>query len=75
MLVVVEVKTRKNSEFEGPNEVVTKRQQRFIIEATNAYIESYKLDLEVRLDVIYILYDGRPRPEVEHIEDAFYPGV
>ncbi|MBN1252962.1 MAG: YraN family protein [Bacteroidales bacterium] len=72
ILVVVEVKTRSSDEFEKPQDAVTKKKQKFIIEATNAYIEKYNLDFDVRFDIISVLFKNN-KFEIEHIEDAFQP--
>jgi len=74
ILTVIEVKTRSSDEFEKPQDAVTKKKQRFIIEATNAYIEKYDLYNEVRFDIISIIIRGNNN-KIEHIEDAFYPLV
>ncbi len=71
-LVIVEVKTRKNEDFEGPQDVVTKKKQKFLIEATAAFIEKYDIDLETRFDIIHIITENKG-PKIEHIKDAFYP--
>lgn len=70
MLVVVEVKTRANSDFAYPEEAVTEKKIRNIVRATEAYISMHDLDMDVRFDVISIV--GKEPPfEIEHIEDAF----
>lgn len=71
-LVIVEVKTRKNEDFEGPNDVVTKKKQKYLIEAAGAYIEEFDIDRETRFDIIHIITQGM-EPKIEHIKDAFYP--
>lgn len=69
-LVVVEVKTRTNDYFESPKEAVTKKKQRGIIKATDAYIQQFNIDMETRFDIISILiHNGKS--EIEHIEDAY----
>ena len=73
-LVVVEVKTRTSSYFENPQDSITKKKQRFIIEATNAYIEKYNIDFETRFDAVGIIYTD-DKYTIEHIEDAFTPIV
>jgi putative endonuclease len=73
-LVIVEVKTRKNADFEGPNDVVTKKKQKYLIDATSAYIDEYDIDLETRFDIIHIINQGM-KPSIEHIKDAFYPQI
>lgn len=71
-LVVVEVKTRQTDEYGDPDIAVTKKKQRMLIAAANAYIAKYGLDVETRFDIISIVFkDGEP--VIEHIEDAFLP--
>lgn len=73
-LVIVEVKSRTGTYFQQPFQAVTKKKQRFIIEATNAYIEKNNIDFETRFDIISIV-ERNNKFEIEHIEDAFYPLV
>ena len=71
-LVIVEVKTRQTDEYGEPDVAVTKKKQRMLISAANAYIFKNRLDVETRFDVISIVFkDGEP--VIEHIEDAFLP--
>ena len=71
-LVIVEVKTRQTDEHGDPDMAVTKRKQRMLIAAANAYILKYNLDTSTRFDIISIIFrDGEP--VIEHIEDAFLP--
>ena len=72
LLVIVEVKTRSNKEFDDPVKAVTRKKQRFIINATNAYIEKKDIEHEVRFDIIIVTISGK-KVEIEHIDDAFYP--
>ena len=71
MLVVAEVKTRQSNYFGEPEEFVSRAQQKRLVESANAYIEKHDLDLEVRFDIISIIYNSRQR-KLHHIEDAFY---
>jgi putative endonuclease len=53
---------------------VNRKKQKFIIDATNSYIEKFDIDMEVRFDIISVIFkDGKHK--IEHIEDAFYPLV
>ena len=71
-LVMVEVKTRQTDEYGNPDIAVTKKKQRLLIAAANAYLFKNKLDVETRFDIISIIFkDGEP--VIEHIEDAFLP--
>ena len=71
-LVIVEVKTRQSDEYGEPDLAVTKRKQRMLIAAANAYITRNKLDVETRFDIISIILKDS-EPVIEHIEDAFLP--
>lgn len=71
-LVIVEVKTRQTDEYGNPDIAVTRKKQRMLIAAANAYIMRNRLDIETRFDIISIIFsDGEP--VIEHIEDAFLP--
>lgn len=71
-LVIVEVKARKTAFFGEPEEFVTKSKQKMLIAAANHYLLKKNLDLEVRFDIISVLFKG-DNYRVNHIEDAFYP--
>jgi putative endonuclease len=71
-LVIVEVKTRQTDEYGEPDVAVTRKKQRMLIAAANAYITRKGLNIETRFDIISIIFrDGEP--VIEHIEDAFLP--
>ncbi|MBU8892709.1 MAG: YraN family protein [Bacteroidales bacterium] len=74
LLVVVEVKTRTNDYFENPKDAVTIKKQKFIVSTTQAYIEEFNVDYEVRFDVIGISFENG-QEKIEHIQDAFQPGL
>lgn len=71
-LVIVEVKTLTGTYFQQPFQNVTKKKQKFIIKAANAYIEKFEIDYETRFDIISIVLKNE-KFYIEHIEDAFYP--
>ena len=71
-LVIVEVKTRQTDEYGEPDIAVTRKKQRLLIAAANAYISRNNMDVETRFDIISIIFkDGEP--VIDHIEDAFLP--
>ena len=72
--MVIEVKTRTNDYFENPREAVTRKKQKFIIAATQAYIEEFDVDKEVQFDIIGVSFlSGETK--LEHIKDAFQPSL
>ncbi len=72
--VIVEVKTRRTSYFGEPEEFVTKAKQKFLIRATNNYSEKNNLDCEFRFDIVSVLFNANTK-QINHIEDAFAPGI
>lgn len=71
-LVVVEVKTRQTDYLAGPEVTVTKKKQRDLVKAANAYILEKDMDVETRFDIISIILN-QYESSIDHIEDAFYP--
>ncbi len=71
-IVFVEVKTRANNSHGRPEDFVTRKKQRHIINAANAYLIANKIEKEARFDVVSITNSGGDQ-KIEHIPDAFYP--
>ncbi|MFH0867593.1 MAG: YraN family protein [Bacteroidota bacterium] len=71
-IIVVEVKTRSSWQYGEPHEAVTPKKQKFIVRATEAYIQENEIEKEVRFDVISIVMTGNTVTDLTHIEDAFY---
>ncbi len=71
ILVIVEVKLRKNDFFGNPEEFVTKAKQQKLIKAAHYYIKTHNIEIETRFDVMSIIQ--HPELKIEHIEGAFYP--
>ena len=69
-LVVVEVKTRSTETFEHPEEAITIRKIRNIVNATHEYIMQFDWKGETRFDVMSVVPHGQDFL-IEHIEDAF----
>ncbi|MGD9976853.1 MAG: YraN family protein [Bacteroidales bacterium] len=72
MLVIVEVKTRTHGYWEEPRDAVKRKKQKYIVEAADAYVQKYKIEAEVRFDIISVIWNN-DKYTIEHIEDAFYP--
>lgn len=70
-LVFVEVKTRTSGDFGYPEDAVSKQKIRRIVDAAEAYILNYDLDVDSRFDIISILIPQNKAPEIEHFDDAF----
>lgn len=71
-LVIVEVKTRTNTQYQEPQEAVNWKKRRNIIIATDAYLKHFCLDTYVRFDIITVVGEEAPF-HIEHIQEAFYP--
>lgn len=70
ILVVVEVKSRSTDYFEHPSDAITLSKIKFLVRATQGYVDSKELEYEVRFDVISVIKQD-PKYRIEHIEDAF----
>lgn len=69
-LVAVEVKTRKSNTFGEPDIAVGVMKQKMLIWAADAYVRYRNLDVDVRFDIISIVFTDKDK-HIEHIEDAF----
>jgi putative endonuclease len=72
-LIVAEVKTRMAGFLVPPLDAVNNRKQKVMIRAANAYICRTGLNLEIRFDIITVVFTGKAGFTVNHIENAFYP--
>lgn len=72
-LVVIEVKTRRNTDYREPQEAVNWQKIRRIVVAADAYIKHFNLDLPVRFDIITAVGEKENDFRIEHIQEAFYP--
>lgn len=72
-LIFVEVKTRSTTDFGNPEEFVSIRQQKLIINAAHEFIVKNYRDEEARFDIISIIASNGVVQRVEHLENAFYP--
>ncbi len=70
LLVVVEVKTRTSDYFGNPQDFINKKKISLLVGAINNYVESNDISLEIRFDVIAIIYRNN-NYSIEHFEDAF----
>ena len=69
-MVFVEVKTRSTLAFELPQEAVTKKKMKNLVEAADAYLIQHNIDLESRFDIVAVL-NGNPPKVIEHLEWAW----
>lgn len=71
-MIFVEVKTRSTLVFERPQEAVTIRKMRNLVDAADAFLNLRKINQNSRFDIVTVLMDEPPRI-LEHIEGAFLP--
>jgi putative endonuclease len=74
-LVIVEVKTRSEGFLGSPDDLINKKKQKSLIRAANAYISRTGIDLEIRFDIVIVVFRSHRLYKVDHIEGAFSPGV
>jgi putative endonuclease len=68
IIIFIEVKTRSGNTIGHPEDFLSKAQQKRIVKAAKYYLESQKIDSEIRFDIISIVKNK----ELEHIKDAFF---
>jgi putative endonuclease len=71
-LIIVEVKTRSSRAFGLPEDSVSLKKQRNLVNAAESYILSSDSDLDTRFDIISILISAG-NVEITHIPYAFSP--
>jgi putative endonuclease len=71
ILVILEVKTRRNFDFGFPEEAVNDQKRVFLREAGAAYLEANPGYTDSRYDIISILLDKEEIKEILHFEAAF----
>lgn len=69
-IIVVEVKTRTDDNYDNARMALTDKKIRNIVKATEAYIKKHNIDLPVRFDIICIITNGQ-KFRLHHIKDAF----
>lgn len=71
-LVFVEVKVSYDLSYGYPEGRVHARKIRSVTRAASRYLRKMNHQGEIRFDIIAITW--RPKMEIHHIEDAFFPG-
>lgn len=75
ILVFVEVKTRSSDLWGEPAAFVTKKKMQLMSNAMNIYMEKIDHDWEIRFDIIAIVLHQNKPYDLQHFEDAFFPGL
>ncbi len=71
LLCIVEVKSRSSDYFMDPQDAVTAKKIKLLMEATNAYVDAHDLDYEIRFDIITVLKENQ-QFNIQHLKNAFY---
>ena len=71
-LIIVEVKTRSNLHFGNPEDAVSLKKQRLLVNAAEVYINQKNSTLETRFDIISIVAHDENHA-ISHIMWAFSP--
>lgn len=70
-LAVVEVKARTNIDFGLPQDFVKTKKIKLLVKAVNEYIIVNDLDVEVRFDIMSVIFD-KEATKIDHLENAFF---
>lgn len=74
MLIFVEVKTRTN-DMSLPEAAVNSKKQKLLAKAASAYMYNQNYGGEFRFDVLSVYYFNENDVRIDHLEDAFFPGL
>ncbi len=72
VLHIVEVRSLNSTYFQQPYQSIDRAKQRNLIQAADAYIQRYKLTMEVQLDVISVVFNGAEHM-IDYLPNAIYP--
>lgn len=75
VLVFVEVKTRTNDFFGKPEEFVDAKKEKLLAQAAAAYMLKINHEWSLRFDVVSVLLRSEGKIEIQHLPDAFFPGL
>lgn len=75
VLVMVEVKTRRNEDFTDASAAVNASKIKSLSVAANAFIKKYGEGYDVRFDVVTVVGTPEEEPQINHITDAFLPFI
>jgi putative endonuclease len=70
VLVFVEVKTRRDLVHGMPEEAVTRKKEKHLLDAAEAYLDAKGLQNEVRFDIISV-WESESGVRINHIREAF----
>lgn len=72
LVIFVEVKSRRTTDFGAPDRAIDEKKQKNIIRGARAYTTRGSIDWSrVRFDVISVIFSEKPT--ILHQQDAFYP--
>jgi len=71
-LVFVEVKTRSNDYFGGPEAAMNIRKRNRIIRSAAAYMQTIGYEWKIRFDLVSVIHNNDELKQIRHIEDAFF---
>lgn len=71
VIIFVEVKTRRNNVFGHPEESVTAKKEKLMMEAAVFYTREIGHEDAIRFDIVAITME--PQLEIRHFRDAFFP--
>ncbi|MDR1654316.1 MAG: YraN family protein [Prevotellaceae bacterium] len=73
LTVIVEVKTRVGNVFGNPEDFITDGKMQRILRATHNYILANKIEKNIQIDVVSIVFSKDGSHKLEHFPDAITP--
>tara|TARA_R110002051_G_scaffold297266_2_gene363535 strand:- start:10351 stop:10710 length:360 start_codon:yes stop_codon:yes gene_type:complete len=70
-LIIIEVKTRSTHFIDNMADLISQKKIKLLVSATDHYIYSNNIDMNVRFDVI-LIFKTKDGFKLDHVKDAFY---
>ena len=73
-IVFVEVKTRRNEEYQQAQDAVNYKKRRKLGQLAKYFLKTYKIkDRPFRFDIVAVVLAKKGKPQIRHYENAFIP--
>ena len=72
-VIIVEVKTRRESCILEPERAVDRKKIKSLTIAANSFVHKEQIDLPLRFDIVAVTRHENDECTINHIEDAFLP--
>lgn len=70
-LLAIEVKSRSDVRYGDPEYAIDTRKIELLGEAIGFFQELHDIRLQIRFDIVSVIFPAKGKPELQHLRDAF----